>query len=71
MKLNWTELTEEDKLIYKSYCDSKYGEHFTRLPSGEPVYLGTDNIIYRYENVVKDMIKDNRSKRLEDILKLL
>lgn len=48
MKLTWIELSEEDKLAYKSYCESKYGESFTKLPSGEPLYLdGDDNTGYR------------------------
>ena len=78
MKLTWIELSEEDKLAYKSYCESKYGEPFITLPSGVPVYLdGDDNMtawpknLYRYEDLVGDFIRDNRSKKLEDILKLL
>jgi len=71
MKLTWIELSEEDKLAYKSYCESKYGEPFTTLPSGVPVYLDGDDNMYRYEDLVEDFIRDNRSKKLEDILKLL
>lgn len=80
MKLTWLELSEEDKLAYKilfassaykSYCESKYGESFTKLPSGEPLYLDGDDNMYRYEDLVGDFIRDNRSKKLEDILKLL
>ena len=71
MKKTWIELSEEDKLLYKSYCDSKYGESFTKLPSGEPLYLDGDDNMYRYEDVIGDFIRDSRSKKLEDILKLL
>ena len=71
MKLTWDKLSEKDKLAYKGYCDSKYGESFTRLPNGEPVYLNEDGNMYKYEDIVRHIIRDNRSKRLEGLFKLL
>lgn len=35
----WTQLTEEQKIKFKEYCDKKFGPTYTFVETGEPLYF--------------------------------
>jgi hypothetical protein len=35
----WKELTEEQKVQYREYCDKKYGKTIIFCETGEPMYM--------------------------------
>jgi len=39
MKTDWEQLSKEQKVKYKSYCDKKFGKTIMFDEAGEPMYL--------------------------------
>lgn len=39
----WINLTVEEKLQYKKYCDNKFGTTIMFCETGEPMYFDADN----------------------------
>jgi hypothetical protein len=56
MKINkWKELSDNKKVQYKRYCDTKYGRTSIFCESGEPMYIdNVGNIINT--NIVIDLL---------------
>lgn len=57
----WEQLSEEQKIKYKEYCDSKFRKTIVACETGEPLYFDNNGYIIKCNDIVKllFLINDN------------
>jgi len=49
----WSTLSEQQKIEFKRYCDSKYGETFCFCETGEPMYMDEEGYLIDTEIIAR------------------
>ena len=61
MQSKWLELTEEEKIKFKNYCDNKFGINKCFCETGEPMYFDRKMNLLDNNLIIDMIVKINKN----------